>query len=96
MKNRWERQKEVFEIIKEYESISVGELAEAIEIDVSLANSLLRHYHKNKYLKRESNPENNYRYEYSLTKKGIEQYENFLSNENYKMYQEIYPDSYKD
>lgn len=51
MKNRWERQKEVFEIIKEYESISVGELAEAIEIDVSLANSLLRHYHKNKYLK---------------------------------------------
>lgn len=96
MKNRWERQKEVFEIIKDNESISVGDLAEILEIDVSLANSLLRHYFKNKYLKREPNPENRYRYEYSLTKKGIEQYEGFLSNENYKMYQEVYPDSYND
>ncbi len=87
---------EVFEIIKDNESISVGELAEILEIDVSLANSLLRHYHKNKYLTREPNPENNYRYSYRLTEKGIKQYENFLSNENYKMYQEIYSDSYND
>lgn len=96
MKNRWERMLEVFEIIKDNESISVGELAEILEIDVSLANSLLRHYHKNKYLKREPNPENHYKYEYSLTEKGISQYENFLKNRDYKMYQEAYPDSYKD
>lgn len=96
MKNRWERQKEVFEIIKDNESISVGELAEILEIDVSLANSLLRHYHKNKYLKREPNPENNYRYSYQLTEKGIKQYENFLKDGDYKMYQEVYTDSYKD
>ena len=96
MKNRWERQKEVFEIIIEYESISVGELAEAIDVDVSLANSLLRHYHKNKYLTREPNPENHYRYEYSLSKKGINQYKNFLKNGDYKIYQEVYPDSYND
>lgn len=96
MKDRWERMLEVFEIIIKYESISVGELAEAIDVDVSLANSLLRHYHKNKYLKREPNPENNYRYEYSLSKTGIKQYESFLKNGNYKMYQDVYPDSYMD
>ena len=96
MKDRWERMLEVFEIIKDNKSISVGELAEILEIDVSLANSLLRHYHKNKYLKRDPDPENNYRYSYSLTEKGIEQYKNFLQNEQYKLYQEVYPDSYND
>ena len=96
MKDRWERMLEVFEIIKEYESISVGELAEAMDVDISLANSLLRHYHKNKYLKREPNPENHYKYEYSLTEKGIKQYESFLKSGDYKLYQEVYSDSYND
>lgn len=102
MKDRWERMNEIFEVLYEAETpLSLSEILETLEenddnVNIHLISTLLKHYFDNGYLKRERDPENHYRYSYNLTKKGIEQNENFLKNGDYKMYQEVYPDSYKD
>ncbi len=102
MKNRWERMNDIFEVLYEAETpLFLREILESLEetddtVNLYLIATLLKHYFNNGYLKRAQNPENHYKYEYSLTEKGISQYENFLKDGDYKIYQEVYPDSYKD
>lgn len=54
------------------------------DIDLNIVNSSIRHYRKNGLVKRKQNP-NKRPFEYSLSKKGIEQLE-WLDNEEYLDY----------
>jgi len=92
MKQRWERMDDIFEVLYEAKTpLSLRETLEILEqnddtVNIYLIATLLRHYYKNGYLNRAKNPEDHYKYEYTLSNKGISQYENFLSNEVYLNY----------
>lgn len=86
---RWTRMKEVFELLDNGNSLTVRELSDTLDIDLQLADNLLRHYKRNGYLTRFKNFSD--KYSYQLSDKGIEQLENFLKNEEYVNYlEEIY------
>ena len=81
---RWRRQKQVFDILEDYDSITVKELSDALGIDLQLSDNLLRHYNKNGYLTRKKNLYDKFTYE--LSDKGINQLNGFLRNELYLNY----------
>ena len=87
---RWERQKEVFELLDYNNNITVRELSDELDIDVNHADFLLRHYNKNGYLTRYKDKYNENRYTYQLTEKGENQLRDFLESGEYLEYLEIY------
>jgi len=87
---RWERQKEVFELLDYNGSMTVRELSDELDIEINHADFLLRHYNKNGYLTRYKDVSNDNRYAYQLSEKGSNQLKDFLENNEYLNYLEIY------
>ncbi|MBA7539966.1 hypothetical protein ES705_32255 [subsurface metagenome] len=87
---RWERMKEVFELLDNGNSLTVRELSDTLDIDLQLADNLLRHYNKNGYLTRYKDVSNDNKYTYQLSEKGCKQLKDFLENNEYLDYLEIY------
>ena len=80
---------EVFELL-EGNSLTVREVSDDLDIDLQLADSLLRHYNKNGYLTRYKDEYNDYKYTYQLSEKGLNQLKGFLESGKYLEYIEIY------
>lgn len=76
--------KEVFELLDNGNSLTVRELSDTLDINLQLADNLLRHYNKHGYLIRFKNFFD--KYTYQLSDKGIDQLENFLQNKEYTNY----------
>lgn len=83
---RWERQKQVYRLLVN-EWFSCRELADVLDLLLTTADSLLRHYHNNGHLKRKKI---NGRYRYTLSKKGLEHFKDFLESGKYLEYVEWY------
>ena len=80
-----------FQILQNGNQFSVRALTEILNdnnesVSLNLVDSLCRHYHKRGYLYRFREPLNDYKYNYTLSEKGIEQLENFLENNEYLNY----------
>ena len=80
--NRFERQKEVL-LLLNGNWLSVRDLSEYLNIDVKHSDFLLRHYHKNHYLKRNKIEG---KFQYTITNWGLKQLNEFLESGKYKDY----------
>ena len=89
MYTRWERMREVFELL-EGNSLTIREVSDDLDIDLQLADNLLRHYNRNGYLTRYKDEYNDNRYTYQLSEKGLNQLKVFLESGKYLEYIEIY------
>ena len=85
---RWERMKEVFEVLDYNDTMTVRELTDGLDIELQLADNLLRHYNKNGYLTRNKNFLD--KYSYQLSEKGLNQLRDFFESGKYLEYLEIY------
>jgi len=86
---RWTRMKEVFEVLDYNDNMTVRELSDELDIDLYLANNLLRHYNKNGYLTRYKDVSNENKYTYRLSEKGLNHLRGFLESGKYLEYLEI-------
>ena len=84
---RWERMYQVFELLDYNDNMTVKKLSDELDIDVKLADFLLRHYNKNGYLTRKK--DFTFKYTYRLSDKGKNQLDNFLRNNEYLNYLEL-------
>lgn len=75
--------KEVFELLDYNDNMTVRELSDELDIDIQLADNLLRHYNKNGYLTRYKNVSNDNKYTYQLSEKGLRQLTDFLNSGAY-------------
>ena len=76
MKERWGRMKQIFEFL-DGSQLTVRQITDLLEqsddiITLNLVDSLLRHYHKNGYLKRKKEPISR-KFAYILSNKGKKQ-----------------------
>jgi len=81
--------KEVFEVLDYNDNMTVRELSDELDIDLYLANNLLRHYNKNGYLTRYKDVSNENKYTYRLSEKGLNHLRGFLESGKYLEYLEI-------
>lgn len=83
---RWVRQKQVFEIL-ENRNLTVKQLSDLLDIDLQLADNLLRHYRRHGYLTRKKDLYD--KFSYQLSRKGLEHLKDFLQSGEYLEYIDV-------